>query len=152
MVAKFGGFGNLDEINRVQLKFLKHILKMKNSTPNVMVYGETGIMPISIDIQTRVISYWSKLITSSDRKLSTDIYTLLLYNFNNTNVRATTFKWLKNIKNILYSCGMQNVWSTHFFPNSKWITCSVHQKLKDIFLNEWYETVENSSSCKIYSC
>ena len=36
------GYGNNDIIERVQLKFLKHILNMKSSTPNCMVYGESG--------------------------------------------------------------------------------------------------------------
>ena len=34
------GFGNIDVIECVQLKFIKYILKLKNSTPNYMVYGE----------------------------------------------------------------------------------------------------------------
>lgn len=55
------GFGNIEIIERVQLKFLKHILKLKTSTPNYMVYGEVGIMPLKIDIYTRMISYWGKI-------------------------------------------------------------------------------------------
>ena len=36
------GFANLDVLERVVLEFLKIILNMKTSTPNFMVYGETG--------------------------------------------------------------------------------------------------------------
>ena len=38
------GFGNLDVLERVVLKYLKLILNMKTSTPNFMVYGETGFI------------------------------------------------------------------------------------------------------------
>ena len=55
------GFGNVDVIERVQLKFIKYILKLKNSTPNYMVYRELGMMPLEIDIYTRIISYWGKI-------------------------------------------------------------------------------------------
>ena len=51
------GFGNLEIIKRVQLKFLKYILNLKTSTPNYIVYGETGCYPIHVDIHTRMISY-----------------------------------------------------------------------------------------------
>jgi len=43
-------YGNLDIIERVQLKCLKYILKMKISIPNYMVYGQTGVTPNAIDI------------------------------------------------------------------------------------------------------
>ena len=51
------GIGNIDIIERVQLKFLKMILNLKKSTPSYMVYGETGSFPLKIDIEARMISY-----------------------------------------------------------------------------------------------
>ena len=51
------GYGNNDIIERVQLKILKHILNMKSSTPNCMVYGESGAKPILVDIDSRIISF-----------------------------------------------------------------------------------------------
>ena len=35
---------------------------VKSSTPNCIVYGETGVNPLQIDIDTRIISFWSTLI------------------------------------------------------------------------------------------
>ena len=56
------GTGNIDLLEQVQIKCLKIILNLKKSTPNCMVYGETGVMPLGINVQGRIISYWSKLI------------------------------------------------------------------------------------------
>jgi len=53
------GFGNIDMLERVQLIFLKYILGLKASTPNAMVYGETGVFQLKFDIETRVIKYWA---------------------------------------------------------------------------------------------
>jgi hypothetical protein len=44
------GFGKNDIIERVHLKFCKLLLRLKVSTPNVMVYGELGRYPLEIDI------------------------------------------------------------------------------------------------------
>ena len=52
------GYGNVNILEQVQLKFLKSILNLKKSTPNYIVYGETGVMPLKIDVQCRIISFW----------------------------------------------------------------------------------------------
>ena len=74
--SEIWGFGNIDIIERSQLKFLKDILNLKKSTPSSMIYGELGIMPFYIVIKTRVISYWSKTISMSDHhtRLSYIVY------------------------------------------------------------------------------
>ena len=49
--SEIWGYGKCDIIERVQLKFLKHIFKLKRSTPNHTIYGELGIFPIHIEIK-----------------------------------------------------------------------------------------------------
>ena len=54
--CKIWGFGDLRVLEqKVQLKFLKFILNIKKSTPNCIVYGETGMLPLKVDIQSRII-------------------------------------------------------------------------------------------------
>lgn len=70
------GTGNIEMIERVQLKFYKYIFNLKRSTPSNMIYGELGVLPLYIDIQTRIISFWTKLIENSEvNKLSSIVYT-----------------------------------------------------------------------------
>ena len=47
------GYGNLDVIKRVQLRFFKYIFNLKNSTPSVMIYGEIGAVPLAVEIKSR---------------------------------------------------------------------------------------------------
>ena len=116
------GYGNIDIIERVQLNFLKHILNMKSSTPNCMVYGESGVKPISVDIDTRIISFWSKLVVPQQQKLTNTMYGIYLSHFKYTDpVASTRFLWIKNVKRILIKCGLNNVWEYHEFPNHKWL-------------------------------
>ena len=68
-------------IERVQLKYLKYILNLKKTTPSFMVHGETGTYPIRLDIQARIISFWTKLLTDNQEqlvKMSSSMY-LILY-------------------------------------------------------------------------
>ena len=71
---------------------------IKQSTPNFMVYGETGTYPISIDIHCRMISFWAKVIFSNALKLSMTMYNIVYSNYNFSNRRHTCFKWMDNIK------------------------------------------------------
>ena len=71
------GFVNLDILKRVQLRFYKYIFNLKASTPSVMIYGELGILPLRIDIQSRMISFGAKVnedVEENERKLSPIIY------------------------------------------------------------------------------
>ena len=55
-----------------------------------MIYEELGIMPLNTDIQTRVITFWSKLIENDNQnKLSVTMYTIIyeLSNRNRINVK-----------------------------------------------------------------
>jgi hypothetical protein len=71
------GFSDNYVIEKILLKFCKLILHLKQSTPNCMIYGELGRCPLYIDIKTRVISYWCKLLTGKASKLSSISYKLL---------------------------------------------------------------------------
>ena len=44
-----------------------------------MIYGDLGITPIAIDIKSRVVSYWSKLISMHDQPTRTSYLMLYIY-------------------------------------------------------------------------
>ena len=141
------GFGNIDSIERVQLKFFKQILNLKKSTPSFMVYGELGAYPLYIDIQCRMVSFWAKLGNSGNNDIATCLYQLI-HNLNEQ--KRIKCKWLDHIKNIITSNGYGHVWYAHDLINKKWFVQSFKQKLKDQYLQKWSSLVEQSSSGKNY--
>jgi hypothetical protein len=96
------GFSNNDIIEKVHLKFCKLLLHLKSSTPSYMIYGELGRYPLEIDIKSRIISFWAKLLSGKELKLSKIIYNLC-YCMSIKNVEH--FTWLDNVKKILNECG-----------------------------------------------
>ena len=75
------GYGNVAMLEKVQLQFLKYIFKLKKSTPSYMIYGETGVKPLSLSIKNRVVTYWARLINAQDEsniKLSTKLYLFMM--------------------------------------------------------------------------
>jgi hypothetical protein len=47
------GYENLKILEQIHLKFCKRILKVRNTTPNVIVYGELGRFPLEIRVKLR---------------------------------------------------------------------------------------------------
>ena len=147
------GFGSIDIIERVQLKFLKHVLKIKRSTPNYIVYGEVGVPPLKIDITARIISYWGKLNSVEDvHTLSTLLYYAVKSHYTNTqiNSRSVYFKWIHNIKSTLYNFGFSGIWDNHRFPNQIWLSKAVRQKVYDVFITDWHQNVESNVNYRIF--
>lgn len=145
--SEIWGIGNLDIIEQVQLKFYKQIFGLKLSTPNYMVYGELGIYPIKIDIYTRMINFWSKLLINNNQKLSSRMYSILYSLHEHNDCKS---EWIQCIRNILISCGVPQIWTSQNVENPKWLTCYVKQKLKDLFINDWFLQCEKSSNYRIY--
>ncbi|XP_070179034.1 uncharacterized protein [Littorina saxatilis] len=64
------GYTGIEIIETLQLEFCKYLLHLKKSTPNCMVYGETGQYPLYI--------YWTKACNECSKA---DNYSLFKMNF-----------------------------------------------------------------------
>ena len=97
--SEIWGTGNIDILERVQLKFFKLIFNLKNSTPSYMIYGELGITPLYVDIQKRIISFWCKLIENHETfRLSSIIYNAIYVLHKENKIKC---QWIDNVKTIL---------------------------------------------------
>ena len=141
------GFGNIDVIEQVQLRFFKYLFNLKTTTPNYMIYGEFGIFPIKIDIYTRMITFWGKLVETQNSKLSSLVYKIVFSMYNHSNFNSD---WIGSIRNILIECGLPYIWDSQEVFSIKWLKSFVKQKLKDIFINEWTSKVNESTHYKLF--
>ena len=140
------GFEQFEALNKHQRKFYKLVLKLRTSTPTLMVFGETGQFPISITIKTRMLCFWFKLISPSNNKLSSTIYKLLLKIHNNSN-NTHENSYLKFIRSCLIEVGLPNLWNSQDVVgiNFSWFKSHVNQRLKDLFIQDWYSHIDNDS-------
>ena len=129
------------------LSFFKSLFGLKKSTPSNIIYGEFGIYPLEIDVFTRMISFWAKLVTSEEIKLSSDMYWVLLSH----DKHLTKQNWVNKIRSILIECGLSGIWDLQNVENPKWLKESVRQKLKDLFVQNWFAWLGESSSGQNYS-
>ena len=70
-----------------------------------MIYGELGILPLRIDIQSRMISFWAKVNEDgeeNERKMTPILYKLI-YNPQNTNNCKP--QWINSLQKRICSLG-----------------------------------------------
>ena len=140
------GYGKNDIIEQIHLKFLKHLLHMKKSTPNSIVYGETGRYPIEINIKTRMITYWCGLLESR-QKISSALYSIAHSKFVNNNY---DIPWIKSIRNIFNECGLPYMFQLRNIPFKNWVKSNIKQKLIDQFIQTWNDDIQTSPKCLNY--
>ena len=94
MAEKYGA-SNTNLIDKLHFKYLKYSLSLKLSTPTCMVLSETGRFPVSIHINTRVESFWSRIIrTTNKNEVSSIMYNIMYAHYRINTVES---KWLKHV-------------------------------------------------------
>lgn len=55
-------YENNDILDILHLEFCKYILKVKKSTPNCIIYGELGRVPLDVSVKARMIGFWERIV------------------------------------------------------------------------------------------
>ena len=64
------GYSNINQLEVLHKKFLKIILGLSTVTPDCMIFGETGRRNIRSIIDSRMISFYARMINGKHSKLS----------------------------------------------------------------------------------
>ena len=68
----------IELLERVQLKFFKNALRVRQSTPDLAVYGETGQFPLHLRQHDLLIKYWLRILSMHNECIIRRIYDELL--------------------------------------------------------------------------
>lgn len=142
------GSENSDIIEQIQLRFCKYLLSVKKSTCTNMVYGELGVMPVDIDIKSRLIGYWARLISGHQNKISNMVY-LLLYKLDV--LKLFHSDWINTVKTTLNLSGFSGIWLNQCLPYSVAHFKTIFKiRLKDQFIQKWQTGISEGGKCTVY--
>ena len=142
------GYANLEKLEIFYRKFLKRVLCLNKSTPNCVVYGETGTVPISNLTNKRMISFWIKVSEGKQSKLSTSFYKLI-YKLHLNDIYHSP--WLMKIKNLLCSSGNPSFWfNQELFPSKIFMKNILSKQLEDQYVQGWNLEVAQNRKCNNY--
>ena len=126
--AEVWGYEKNDIAETLHLEFCKYIMKVKKCTPNYIVYGELGRVPMSVHINARMIGFWARIVNG------------ILYRLDFCDVCHS--KWLNCVKDILNKCGFINCWNDQLVPRN--LSKKIKQHFDDSYVEYWKLQIFNA--------
>jgi hypothetical protein len=133
-----------DIVVKLQLKFYKYVFNIRQSTPTMMIYGETGKFPVTVHVKCRMLCFWYKLRSEQSRnKLSYLIYKCLFHLYTAEKHRNA---YLASIETIFNELGLSGFWTGQdaLNVNFDWFKEKVKRCLQDQFMQQWYSHVDTN--------
>ena len=143
-------------------KFIKIILKLSNSTPTCMVYGESGQPCITRLINSRLVNFWAKLKFDDTPRLSKALFNTVSTchgsrmqlgggaNLPSSETRRFNFIWLEHVRRTLSELNLDHVWYTDSSAKYSRIEKLIKKQSNAQFHNKWLYDIANNSQCGVY--
>ena len=112
------------------------------------LYGELGRFPLVIYRKISMIRCWIKLLKSSDTFIPKKMYEILKNDIEN-NRTYNGLNWAFQIKNILDSLGLSNIWIHQTGIDIPFNL--IKQRIIDTYKQSWYSTINNSKRLQMYA-
>ena len=76
-------YGSEYGVTRMLRVMKLYVLRVNKTTPNFMVHGESGKLPVAYHIQCKMISFWLRVIYGSENKMVVKMYKVLHQKYTN---------------------------------------------------------------------
>ena len=125
------------KLNVFQMKNMKSILKVKQSTANLCVYGDLGEYPIDQKIICKTIKYWIRIVNLPKDNIVKQMYTVLegLHHIGHKT-------WVSQVKDIMEKAELAELWTD--VPPKKTLSKYIRHHLESIFRQHWLDEINNS--------
>ena len=134
------GVYNFKEVDKLQIRFLKHLLCVKKQTPNNAVYGEFGEIPLSIICKEEAIKFWLKIMKNGDSPMN------YMYHDQCNNINGPC--WAIKMKSIINHLGL-NFLIDNFDVNAEYFSM-LKSRLRDQFIQDWRGSIQSMSKLDVY--
>lgn len=146
--AEVWGYNDAKDVEILHTKFCRWILQVRKSTNLSGLYWELGRFPLIIYRKISMIRYWIKLLRSSDTFIPKKMYEILKNDIEN-NRTYNGLNWALQIKNILDSLGLSNIWIHQTGIDIPFNL--IKQRMTDTYKQSWYSTINNSKRLEMYA-
>ncbi len=108
MSVKYVCFSNIQNIEVFPNQYCKHLLKIGSKSINNITLGELGLYRIEKFIKQRMLTFWVRIVTSKNNKISLAIYHHMRTLYDRGEYKS---EWLSSIKSMLDQLQMGNLWN-----------------------------------------
>lgn len=146
--AEVWGFIRAPAIERVHLRFMKIILRVKTSTPNDLIYAELGRQTLYTKRLLLIINYWFKLLACQNTKYIKCIYNLML---DDSERYPNKVNWVVLIKNMLSELGFHEVWLQQGVGNYNIFISLFKQRVTDNYIQNLNARLQTLSRARVFN-
>ena len=101
------GFTVKEEIERIEVQYLKYILHLPNNATNSAVHGELGQFPLHLFWKENIIKYWFRVNTDDIPK-----HLKVAVNIQYEMLKNSILCWLSKIQKMYYNAGLSYKFSS----------------------------------------
>ena len=120
------------EVNLIHRKFLKYMLGVWKSAPNITVLGDTGEIPLLLKGYRLLINYWYRLHTLPDETLAKKAL------IENVGMRTV---WVRTIEKLLNTFQITYTENNNIFKAN--VGKSIHKKYLELWEHEIHHTLKS---------
>lgn len=128
-----------EEIEKMQLSYLKTTIGVRTQTPTHAVYGDTGRFPLYLRQQMCALKYWMRILKFADDHPVKSAYNMSL-RFEQLGYK----NWCSHIHNILIEMGYPEVWDTQKVINEHTFLSEIQKKMYSNFTDAWANDITDS--------
>ena len=143
--AEIWGYEFCEEIEKVQSRFCKYFIGLKQQTNDSFAIGECGRLPLVVCYTIKAIKYWIKLTQMANHRYPRQCYLMLK---SLTEAGKTT--WASHIKLLLFENGFGHAWMAGSVWDANAFISMYIRRIKDISLQNWRNSVNESSKADHY--
>ena len=133
------------DIERVQTKFCKRILRINTRVPDIAVRGEMGRFPLKYNRIYNILNYWLRIISMDGSRITKDSYSMQLQWVDHSH-RC----WLTGVRDILFNYGFGEVWLNQGPGDLNMFKSLLKQRCKDFGFQEWEMKVNSMNRLRFY--
>ena len=122
-------------------------LGVKKRTNNVLIYAETGRLPLKVCRLIRIFKFWFKLLRTENCILG-DAYKFLLMQCNDVTFRGTN--WLSSVKIELFRLGLGYMWTEQNTLSFSKHFPVIKQKIIDICVQGFIADINSSQNINFF--
>ena len=145
--AEIWGCKYSEKIEKIQSKFCKQYIGLKQNTNDAFAVGECGRLPLAVTYMTQAIKYWLKLLQMPPNRYPRQCYLML-----KSLTDAGKITWATHIKSLLFEFGFGYAWIAHEIGNNRHFLNLFKRRIKDISIQNWRRNINDSPKGIHYKC
>ena len=132
-------------LEKVQYFACKRLLNVLPQTPNKMVLGDLGRLPVFVSSAVKCVKFWHRVANLPENRLPGKVYKMLLYL-----QEQGRHTWALSIKQMLFTNGFGYVWEQQNVGDFRLFLRTFKERLSDQYKQAWSSDIQTKERYEFY--